>query len=199
MLGLFTQPQAWSKARSGINAFKFYEQHLISERPADPAARPTLPAFGVVGQLRNGASRSPSRSRSSRDTPARPRRMPRCATTAIRNVELRGGSVRYLAMDEPLLGAGDCKVDLAQAAKNVAAFAPSRCRPPMRRDYGNIEPYPQFGVPTLTAWMAALKAESRAGLPPPRRRPPARRVERPRRGGGPADPGEAGGRPRIPA
>ena len=62
-------------------------------------------------------------------------------------------------MDEPLLGAGDCKVDLAQAAKNVAAFARQVQAAYPAVSIGDVEPYPQFGVPTLTAWMAALQAE----------------------------------------
>jgi hypothetical protein len=164
MLGLFTQPQAWSKARGSVGVFKFYEQHLISERPADcPSCGPNLlPAFeqaGAFGQLRDWGVAIAVEVGVIKGHTCAPEANAALALTAIRNVELRGGSVRYLAMDEPLLGAGDCKIGLEQAAKDVAAFARQVHAAYPSVGIGELEPYPEFGVPKLTAWMAALQGE----------------------------------------
>jgi len=164
MVGLFSEPQAWSTARNSTDVFKFYEQQLLFARPADcPSCGPNLlPAFeqaqafaqlgswGIAIAVEVGVIKGQSCS---------PEANAALALAAIRNVEQRGGSVRYLAMDEPLLGAGDCAIGLEQAAKNVAAFARQVHATYPGVGIGELEPYPQFGVPTLSAWMAALQGE----------------------------------------
>jgi hypothetical protein len=164
MLELFAQPQAWGKARRSVGVFKFYEQQLISERPADcpSCGANLLPAFEqarAFGQLGDWGVAIAVEVGVIKGHACAPEANASLALTAIRNVELGGGRVRYLAMDEPLLGAGDCKLGLEQAARNVAAFAGQVHAAYPGVGIGELEPYPQFGVPKLTAWMAALQAE----------------------------------------
>lgn len=164
MVGLFTQPQAWSTARRSIDAFKFYEQQLISKLPADcPSCGPNiLPAFEQVqafGQLGDWGVAIAVEVGVIKGHTCSPEANAALAVEAIRNVQLRGGVVRYLAMDEPLLGAEECELGLDQAAKNVVTFAQRVHDAYPAVGVGDVEPYPRFGVATHTAWMAALRHE----------------------------------------
>ncbi len=167
MVDLFTQPQAWPAARGELGVFKFYEQQLISERPADcvDCGPNILPAFeqaqaftelgdwDVAIAVEVGVIKGQSCS---------PEANAALAIEAIRNVQQGGGVVRYLALDEPLLGARDCGIgltDLGQAAKTVATFSGLVHQAYPAVSIGDIEPYPEFGVAVLTAWLAALRAE----------------------------------------
>ncbi len=167
MVDLFTEPQAWRGARQSTNVFKFYEAQLTAESPADcPACGPNiLPAFEQARAFaRLGewsiaiAVEAPVIKGNACSADVNAAR----AVEAIRNVHLRHGIVRYVAMDEPLLGAQACQTGLEEAARSVAAFARQvRAAYPAVR-IGDIEPYPHFGVATLTAWMAALRREGAA-------------------------------------
>jgi hypothetical protein len=164
MVGLFRQPEAWGTARRSIDAFQFYEQQLLSVLPADcPSCGPNiLPAFeqaGAFGQLDDWGVAIAVEVGVIKGHTCSPEANAAFAVEAIRNVELRGGVVRYLAMDEPLLGAGECEVGLDQAAKNVATFSRWVHDVYPAVGIGDVEPYPRFDVATHTAWMAALRNE----------------------------------------
>ncbi len=168
MLALFSDPAAWPTARGNVDVFKFYEQHLVFERPTEcPSCGPNLlPAFEQVGAfsaLHDWGVAIAVEVAVIKGHACAPEANAALATTAIANVAGRGGSVRYLAMDEPLLGAGDCAMGLEAAAQNVAAFAQQVRAANPGVAIGELEPYPQFGVPKLTAWLAALRA---AGFTP---------------------------------
>jgi hypothetical protein len=167
MVDLFTQPQAWRTARSELGVFKFYEQQLVSERPADctDCGPNILPAFEQVqafAQLGDWNLAIAVEVGVIKRHTCSPEANASLAIEAIRNVEQRGGVVRYLAMDEPLLGARDCGIgltDLGQAAKGVATFARRVQEAYPAVSIGDVEPYPEFGVPVLTAWLAALRTQ----------------------------------------
>jgi hypothetical protein len=162
LLEMFTHPQGWSGPRLATDVFKFYEQQLLADTPADCAecggniypqiakaqAFTRLNAWGVrigveVGVLKSwGCAASAT--------------LP-LALEAVRRVEARRAVVTELAMDEPLLGAEGCQLSLDEAALHAAAFAREarRGRPHLR--VGDIEPYPYFPAPLLLAWVSALR------------------------------------------
>lgn len=164
MVELFTRPQGWSTARGQIDTFKFYEQHLLSRLPADcPDCGPNLlPAFaqaqafarlqdwGIAVAVEVAAIKGHTCSAEANAA---------LALTAIRNVRGGGGTVRYLALDEPLVGALECGFDLGQTARSLATFYERVRAAEPAVGVGDIEPYPAFDAPALAAWIAALRGE----------------------------------------
>ena len=165
MIELFTRPQLWPGARRTVAAFKFYERALLADRPAEcpECGRNIFPELARVDAFNRlnswgiaigidvdavkhwgctAASTLPS------------------AMDAVERVETRHAVVTYLSMDEPLLGGRDCDLELGEAAIHAASFArQARAAHPALR-VGDIEPYPVFPVPTLLAWLTALRANS---------------------------------------
>ncbi len=166
MVSLFTQPQAWRTARSQLGVFQFYEQQLISTQPAacvdcGPNILPAFDQAQAFSQLGDWGLAISVEVGVIKGHTCSPEANADLALQAIRNVQQRGGVVRYLAMDEPLLGARDCGIgltDLGQAAKGVATFAQRVQEAYPAVSVGDVEPYPEFGVPVLTAWLAALRS-----------------------------------------
>lgn len=164
MLELFTQPRQWRGARASTDVFKFYQAQVLAERAQDclPCGANLLPNFrqvdafatlddwGIHVALEVGAVKEWS-----------------CAAAlsadltlqALANVEAGGGTVRYLAMDEPLLGGEACDLGLNESAAQAAEFMRIvRARHPRLR-IGDIEPYPRFLAPVLMGWLGALKSK----------------------------------------
>jgi hypothetical protein len=162
MLGLFTHPEQWSRARRSISVFKFYQSTLRADSPADcpecggnilPAlvrvdAFNKLNSWGVSIGIEVGAVK-PHACAESASWPL--------ALDAIGRVEANRAVVSMLAMDEPIIGGQACDLSLDETAIHTAAFAQQALagRPHMR--VGDIEAYPSSSVPTLLAWLAALR------------------------------------------
>lgn len=162
LIEMFTQPQRWRGARLSTDVFKFYEQQILADRPADcpecgrnvypqlarAEAFTRLNAWGLRIGIEVGVIKSWGCGASAT--------LP-LALEAVRRVEAKRAIVTELAMDEPLLGAEGCQLSLDEAALHAAAFARDarRGRPHLR--VGEIEPYPYFSAPLLLTWVSALR------------------------------------------
>jgi hypothetical protein len=162
MLDLFTDPLAWRAARRSTDVFKFYAQQVLADRPSDcrecgrniypelsrVSAFTRLNAWNLAIALEVGAIKPWG---------CGPEATLPFAREAMRRVEARRATVTYLAMDEPLLGAASCQLDLAEAALRTARFAQQARAGQPQLAVGDIEPYPAFSADTLREWVAALR------------------------------------------
>ncbi len=162
MVDLFTRPDEWTTARQSTDVFKFYGRQLLAETPTDcPLCGPNiLPAFDdaqAFSQLRGWGISTAIEVGVIKEFDCAADTSAVLAERAIRNVQLGGGDIAYLAMDEPILGAETCQLSVDQAAREVAAFsrAVHQAYPAVR--IGEIVPYPHFDVVKITAWLAALR------------------------------------------
>ena len=158
LVALFERPAEWSKARGQIHVFKFYSQQVVAETPAEcPECGnnilPNLVRAGAFSRLRQDAIAVAIEAGAIKEWGCRATVTARVARTALANVAANGGTVRDLAMDEPLLGGESCGYTLAESASVTADFvrqAGAGAR------VGDIEPYPRFDAPTLQTWLRAL-------------------------------------------
>jgi hypothetical protein len=162
MLALFSQPERWELARSHVDVFKFYTQHLVLTSEECPRCGPNLftnfAAAGAFSKL--GSWRIPIAVEIGVVKP------PACvsdstadqAERAMDNVAAQGGVVAYLAMDEPLVSAAACGYGTDDVARETARFVHriQASRPGVV--IGDIEPFPLFDVAALRAWLDALSA-----------------------------------------
>ncbi len=162
---LFSKTEQWKAARSKINVFKFYTQNVLDD-PCPICAKNTLSnladahAFQVLAQddiaiaVEVGAVKEWG-----------------CtsditygvAQTVIRNIQTHGGSVAFLAMDEPLFGGRikvnntTCGYEMEQSAAVTAEFMAKVKAAYPQMGVGDIEPYPEFSVPELERWLLTLQ------------------------------------------
>jgi hypothetical protein len=169
--GLFSEPGRWPTARDRVDVFKFYGGNVVGDRYdiggdnvlqtfVDVQAFRKLRRWGIAIALELGAVKPFECS---------PRPWADYARQAITNVETNGGRVRYVAMDEPLLGGQDdfegqsCGFTRRRGATVVARFLDRVTAAHPDVLVGDIEPYPRYAVAELRRWLVAL---SRAGATP---------------------------------
>ncbi len=193
MLDLFTQPEQWDSARSKIDVFKFYtgqvgsagwsctvnsssncgENHL--QNFVDVQAFPKLASWGIDIAIESFFA-----------GPVMSVNPIECSTSdyvyslsldgsinVIQSVQSNGGTVRYLAMDEPIrqwyphyyyihTGQTDprpCLVDsLGELADHVADYIQQMQIWFPSVSIGHVELYPEVGVEQLKEWVNALEA-----------------------------------------
>jgi hypothetical protein len=164
---LFTKTEDWGTARSKIDVFKFYTQNIL-DAPCTICANNTLSklanahAFQVLAQediaiaVEVGAVKEWG-----------------CtgdvtygvAQTVIRNIQAQGGTVAFLAMDEPLFGGRievnntTCGYQMEKSAVVTADFMKRVNIAYPQMVVGDIEPYPEFSVPELERWLLTLQAD----------------------------------------
>ena len=193
MLDLFNQPEQWDSTRSNIDVFKFYTVQVGSggwgcvENPAHNCGDNHLEnlidvqAFSKLGEWGIDIAIE-----SFFTGPIMSYDPVECSTSeyvynlalsgsvnVIENVQSNGGTVRYLAMDEPIrqwypqyyyihTGQTDprpCLVDsLGNLADHVAAYILQMQEWYPSVSIGHIELYPEVGIDQLKEWIIALEA-----------------------------------------
>ena len=166
-VALFTKPEQWETARSKIDVFKFYTQNVMDD-PCPICAGNTLGklvdahAFQIlvqddiavaveVGAVKEWGCTSDITYG--------------VAQTVIRNIQAHGGTVAFLAMDEPLFGGRievnntTCDYQMEQTAGVTADFTGRVNTAYPQMIIGDIEPYPEFSVPELERWLLTLQAD----------------------------------------
>jgi hypothetical protein len=164
---LFSKTEQWNTARSKINVFKFYTQNVLDD-PCRICAGNTLSelagvhAFQVLGQegiaiaVEVGAVKEWGCTSDGTYGVAR---------TVIQNIRADGGTVSYLAMDEPLLGGRievnntTCGFQMEQSAGVTADFMEKAKTEYPLMIVGDIEPYPEFSVSELERWLITLQGK----------------------------------------
>lgn len=167
LVAMFSEPDRWPRARARVDVFKFYSQHVLP-----PAAYPcpgcegnTLDALRVAGaftRLSGWGIETAVEAGAVKPWGCTADVTAAVALDAVRGVASSGGTVRYLAMDEPLLSAGECGYDLLQAARVVADFEERMKAGSPGLQVGDIEPYPRLSVAELLGWTLALRREGLA-------------------------------------
>ena len=188
MLKLFTHSSEWASARANIDVFKFYTGHVASgEQSCKGTVRcgtnylenfVKVDAFAKLKKLGVDIAIEslypfPNRSQSN---------IPQCATgewaadyatkistELIRNVHTNGGTVRYLAMDEPIRKwyphffgekrkRRPCLYDsLSKLADDVAAYIQQVHTTYPSVGIGQIELYPEVSANQLQEWISELE------------------------------------------
>ncbi len=164
---LFTKTEQWEAARSKIDVFKFYTMNVLGDT-CPICANNTLGklayahAFQVMSQediaiaVEVGAVKEWG-----------------CTAdvtygvtqTIIRNIQAHGGTVAFLAMDEPLFGGRievnntTCGYQMEQSTGVTADFMRRVNTAYTRMIVGDIEPYPEFSVTELERWLLTLQAD----------------------------------------
>jgi hypothetical protein len=164
---LFTRPDDWSLARSQIDVFKFYTQNLLPDA-CDICAENILPAFVEVDAFRKlsdwgiGIAAEVGAVKPWGCTSDVTFGV---AQQVIHNVQVNGGQVAFLALDEPRVGGEEspdgltCAYGMEDSARETAAFIRR-----VRSTYpeivvGDIEAYPHFPVSEIERWLESLEAQ----------------------------------------
>jgi hypothetical protein len=170
---LFTNPDAWQRARSVVSVFKFYQQHTQTPAPsivgpnsyaalAAAGAFRALPAWGIKTAIEVGAVKE------FYCTPDGRGMATAIANTvsSVQAVQAAGGDVSYLAMDEPWVS-GRAKVcggpALEPTADRVAQYIQGVHAAFPQVQIGLIEAYP-FSSAEAIERMLQLLADR--GTPP---------------------------------
>jgi hypothetical protein len=167
---LFTQPDQWSVARSKVRTFKFYAIQANSSSFGCPAWQcgPTrlpelinvqafsrLKAWGIDVAIETEAVQPGSCTADSNFN---------IAEDAIQNIQANGGTVRFIAMDEPfILGqltfdGQTCNLTMEQSADQTKRFIQLVQGKFVYIVIGDIEPYPYFTVAQLESWISLVQS-----------------------------------------
>jgi hypothetical protein len=172
LLELFTEPHRWPQARSRVSVVQFYAQQVGSDREADcsicgPNVLPALAGAGAFDRLREWGIDVAFETGSVKHHTCQGKVAGAHAAGLVDRVIASGGRVRYIAMDEPLLGGADvvngesCGLSPSGSAREVAAFMAEVKTRHLEVEVGDIEPYPYYRVSQLSAWLDEL---DRAGV-----------------------------------
>lgn len=167
---LFQSPQEWAHARRFVSVFKFYQQHTQTP-PPDIVGPNTYDAFagaGVFRQLKQWRIETAIEVGSVKEfycTPDATGMNESIAGTlrSVQAIENAGGSVSYLAMDEPFVS-GRARVcggpALEPTADRVATYVSAirSARPGVK--LGLIEAYPFSDADTLETIVGLLAARN---------------------------------------
>ena len=168
---LFSSPERWSAARDRVDVFQFYANTVsgdpfdiggdnVLETFADVDAFRRLDDWGIDTAIEAGVIKWFACTHGSWAEYAR---------RGIDNVEAHGGRVRFVAMDEPLLGSQvreggvGCGYTLAEAASEVAAFAMAVRAEHPEVEIGTIDTIPPQTTGEVRDWIVALES---AGFKP---------------------------------
>jgi hypothetical protein len=172
-VNLFEHPEEWPRTRGLIDVFKFYQQHTFAVPPPNvgpnsytalvqAGAFQRLTEWGIKIALEAGSvkefyctSDASGMNQSIQNTMA-----------SLAAVEQAGGSVSYLAMDEPWVAGRSTKCGgpaLEPTADRVAAYmtAVQQARPALR--IGLIEAYPFSSADAIGQILQLMRAR---GVPP---------------------------------
>jgi hypothetical protein len=164
LVDLFLRPQQWPGARAAVDVFMFYAGQLRAERPEEcancgPNLLPALLQAQAFHRLREWDIEVAVETGSIKQSGCAGEFMADSARQALDNVSAGGGEVRYLIMDEPLLGSADCQLTTAESARQVAAFTRALRESHPGVAVGLVEPFPLFSVPRLVDWLERLDGE----------------------------------------
>jgi hypothetical protein len=172
-LGLFEHPEEWTRARAVITVFKFYAQHTQTPAPAivgpntyDALVRASafrkLTSWRIKTALEAGAVKefwcTPDASGMEASI--------RSTLDALKAIEDAGGTLAYLAMDEPWVS-GRANVcggpALEPTADRVAPYMTAVARAYPKLKIGLIEAYPFSSADAIETMVQLLRAR---GVPP---------------------------------
>jgi hypothetical protein len=170
---LFEHPEEWSRARDVISVFKFYQQHTETRRPdiVGPNYYDALVRANAFRKLRELRINTALEIGSVKDFWCTPDRSGmdasiRATLDAVTAIENAGGTLKYIAMDEPWVSGRAEVCDgpaLEPTANRVATYmsAVQNARPAIR--IGLIEAYPFSSADAIETIVGLMRAR---GVPP---------------------------------
>ena len=170
---LFEHPEEWARARDVIRVFKFYQQHTEARRPEivgpnyyDALVR--VNAFRKLRELRINTALEIGSVKEFWCTPDRSGMDAsiRATLDAVKAIQDAGGTLKYIAMDEPWVSGRARVCDgpaLEPTADRVATYmsAVQSAHPAIR--IGLIEAYPFSSAAAIETMVGLLRAR---GTPP---------------------------------
>jgi hypothetical protein len=162
MLRLFTNEGEWKQARESVGVFQFYAAQVGAwdvctdcggndlSRLEAVEAFDKLDRWRIAVAVEAGAVKHWGCSADA-TLPSIQR--------ALQRISIAGGQVRYVAMDEPLLGGEQCGQSMDVTAREVASYAAALHSARHAIVVGDIEPYPHFDAAQLVAWLDAVAAQ----------------------------------------
>ena len=167
-IGLFERPGEWAHTRQLVDVFKFYNQHLQS--PADPIVGPNsydaLVRIDAFRQLRRWGIKTALEIGSVKEFFCEPGSggmdaSARNTIASVRAIEAAGGTLDYIAMDEPWVS-GRARVcggpALEPTADMVATYMNAVQRAAPRTAIGLIEAYPFSSADAIVRMLDLLDA-----------------------------------------
>jgi hypothetical protein len=167
-LRLFEHPEEWTRTRSVVTVFKFYAQHTQTPPPSivGPNSYDALVRAGAFKQLTSWKSKTALEAGTVKEFWCTPdasgmEASIRSTLEAVKAIENAGGTLAYLAMDEPWVSgrARACAAPaLEPTADRVATYmsAVSRAYPALR--IGLIEAYPFSRADAIESMVQMLRA-----------------------------------------
>jgi hypothetical protein len=167
-LRLFEHPEEWTRARSVVTVFKFYAQHTQTPPPSivGPNSYHALVRAGAFKQLTSWKIKTALEAGTVKEFWCTPdasgmEASIRSTLEAVKAIENAGGTLAYLAMDEPWVSgrARACGGPaLEPTADRVATYmsAVSRAYPALR--IGLIEAYPFSRADAIESMVQMLRA-----------------------------------------
>jgi hypothetical protein len=166
LVELFADPSAWEAERELIDVFQFHSAVLFAE-PCAICGENSIATLGAADAFRQLAAWeipvAVEVGAVYEDGCDGATNYARDAGVVIDNVAARGGSVRILAMDEPLLHGGpkpvrmSCDYTPAEAAVETANFVRAVKADHPEIIVGLTEPYPHYSVAELQDWIVELE------------------------------------------
>jgi hypothetical protein len=159
MTRLFTHPEEWQEVRRRVEVFQFYAAQLGDVDECLECGGNSLPGFQAAGAFRRLAEWDVA---AGMEAPAVKEWS--CGADAALSVVRRllvqvraaGGEIRFVAIDEPLLGGERCGQERAVTADTVAWYHSSLRTAFPTLGIGDVEPYPHFEVEAIVEWLDAL-------------------------------------------
>lgn len=164
---LFENPDEWARARSVVNVFKFYAQHTQTPAPAivGPNTYDALVRAGAFRKLTSWKIKTALEAGSVKEfwcTPDASGMQASINSTldAVRAIDSAGGTLAYLAMDEPWVS-GRAPVcggpALEPTADRVAVYSSSVARAYPALRIGLIEAYPFSSAEAIESMLQMLR------------------------------------------
>ena len=172
-VGLFEHPEEWERSRGEVDVFKFYQQHTLLPPPTSvgPNSYPALVSAGAFRQLMTWGIKIAMEAGTVKDFYCTPdasgmARSIQSTLGSLAAIASAGGSVTYLAMDEPWVSGRSPKCGgpaLDPTADRVATYmtAVQSAYPALR--IGLIEAYPFSSADAIVQILQLLRAR---GVPP---------------------------------
>jgi hypothetical protein len=165
MVDLFEHPEQWPRARSHTHFFGFYARQLLPAGSCSSCGRNSLDNFRRVDAFTRLAEwgidayvEAPAIKAEDCDGSL----STQVTLKALRSAHESGGVIRYVAMDEPLLGGDRCALPIAETVSRTSVYI-SRIVGEGGTSVGDIEPYPIIPASRILDWVAALQ---KAGTTP---------------------------------
>jgi hypothetical protein len=170
LVDLFDAPSLWESSRPQINVFKFGPKQVTTSSVPKVNTYSDLVKADAFRKLKDWKLSVAIEAPAIKEWDCSGSHPVSLTLEYIRNVRSAGGTVQFIAMDEPLVsGFRSCHLTFEETAARTAAYVKTLLNDPnlssadRNMEFGDIEPYPSFSIDQLQQWIHALRL---SGLKP---------------------------------